>query len=54
MGDEPRGIAAPRWQPFTRIENAAATSRYDRQLNAHLGREATTLESNSRTPKAAA
>jgi taurine dioxygenase len=37
-----------RWQPYTRLEKAGATSRYDIQLNKHLGQQATSLESNSR------
>ena len=39
VDDEPRGAGPPRWQSFVRPENAGATSRYDEQLNQHLGRE---------------
>ena len=46
MGDRPEGVGAPRWAPYARAENPAATSRYDLQLNRFLGRRATTLESN--------
>ena len=48
MGDTPLAAQPPRWQPFSRTENAGATSRYDQQLNDHLGREVTTLQDNSR------
>lgn len=48
MGDKPTGLHAPRWKPFVRVENTGATSRYDSQLNTHLGRTAITLDSNSR------
>jgi taurine dioxygenase len=46
MGDHPEAAAAPRWQPYVRQENVGATSRYDQQLNAALGRQIETLESN--------
>ena len=46
MGDRPEGVGPPRWAPYARAENPAATSRYDLQLNRFLGRRATTLESN--------
>jgi taurine dioxygenase len=46
MGDEPEAPAAPRWEPYVRNRNAGATSRYDRQLNDYLGRQARSLESN--------
>ena len=46
MGDRPQGVGAPRWDPFVRVENPAATSRYDLQLNRFLGRRAKSLESN--------
>ncbi len=48
MGDRPEGVAPPRWEPYARARLAAATSRYDGQLNRYLGRRATTLESNRR------
>jgi taurine dioxygenase len=48
MGDEPVAACESRWQPYTRLEKAGATSRYDIQLNKHLGTRARTLESNSR------
>ncbi len=48
MGDTPDAAEPPRWQPYVRTENAGATSRYDRQLNEHLGRELLTLDANRR------
>ncbi len=48
LGDTPASPTAPRWEPYTRTENVGATSRYDSQLNRHLGRDAMTLESNAR------
>ena len=40
MGDKPVG-APPRWEPYTRVGNAGATSRFDRQLRSFLsGRDA--------------
>jgi len=47
-GDHPQSEDAPRWPPYTRTENVGATSRYDQQLNDHLGREVMTLDSNAR------
>jgi len=46
MGDTPEGVSEPRWQAFARRENAGATSRYDAQLDRHLGRDARRLDSN--------
>lgn len=46
MGDRPEGVGAPRWQPYVRRENVGATSRYDGQLDQHLGRESKRLDSN--------
>jgi len=46
MGDQPAGVSKPRWQPFVRRENVGATSRYDRQLDDHLGRQNIRLDSN--------
>ena len=46
MGDVPEGAQSPRWEPYVRSHLAAATSRYDGQLNQYLGRRAQTLESN--------
>ncbi len=46
MGDEPRAAEPPRWPPFVRGETVGATSRYDSQLNTHLGVDAMTLDSN--------
>jgi taurine dioxygenase len=46
MGDIPEGVRAPRWEPYVRAAHASATSRYDRQLNEHLGRCTQMLESN--------
>jgi len=48
MGDVPEGVGPPRWAPYTRTQNPAATSRYDAQLNQFLGRRAKSLESNRR------
>ena len=48
MGDTPQSASDSRWQPFTRTENAGATSRFDKQLNRHLRKEVRTLDSNSR------
>jgi len=47
-GDQPQAAAKSSFEPFSRRQTAGATSRYDEQLNAVLGREATTLESNRR------
>jgi len=49
MGDEPRGAEPPRWEPYLRGRHAGATSRFDRQLNAYLGKRALDLESNRKT-----
>ena len=46
IGDIPQGACPPRWEPYVRAEYGGATSRYDRQLNEHLGRRAPMLESN--------
>ncbi len=46
MGDVPEAANPPRWEPYVRGRNAGATSRFDRQLNAYLGRQAQSLESN--------
>lgn len=46
MGDVPQGAHPPRWEPYLRVHSAAATSRYDAQLNRFLGRKAAGLESN--------
>ncbi|MGI9319146.1 MAG: TauD/TfdA dioxygenase family protein [bacterium] len=46
-GDIPESDEAPRWEPFVRTEKQGATSRYDQQLNDHLGRQVITLESNA-------
>ncbi len=46
MGDVPEGAHPPRWEPYLRTQSAAATSRYDAQLNRFLGRKAAGLESN--------
>jgi taurine dioxygenase len=48
MGDTPVAAEAPRWSPYERTETAGATSRYDRQLSDHLGREITTLDLQSK------
>jgi len=45
-GDRPEAAARARYEPYTRRETAGATSRYDGQLNAALGRQVPTLESN--------
>lgn len=36
MGDEPRGAQPPRWEPYVRTQNHAASSRFDQQLRHHL------------------
>jgi len=46
MGDQPQAAEPPRWEPFVRTRLAAATSRYDLQLNRHLGRQSGSLEAN--------
>jgi taurine dioxygenase len=46
MGDVPEGVEPPRWNPYVRSHNPAASSRYDAQLNRFLGRKAKSLESN--------
>ena len=46
MGDEPQAAEAPRWEPYLRGRHAGASSRFDRQLNAYLGKQALDLESN--------
>ena len=48
MGDMPESAESPRWEPYLRAETAGATSRYDSQLNEHLGREVLTLDDNRR------
>ena len=48
VGDHPQSETAPKWSPYTRQQNVGATSRFDQQLNDHLGREIMTLESNAR------
>jgi len=52
MGDRPQGVGAPRWDPYVRSNKAAATSRYDLQLNRFLGRGITMLESNRKSEDA--
>ena len=49
MGDTPTGVGAPRWEPFVRSEVVGATSRFDKQLNDHLGRRVARLDDNSRS-----
>lgn len=48
MGDTPEGAEPPRWDPYLRTENVGASSRHDRQLSDHLGREIMTLDANSK------
>ena len=45
MGDEPVAARPPRWPAHVRPGSAGATSRHDRQLNRHLGRQQKDLES---------
>ena len=45
-GDTPEAAGPPRWEPYVRTESVGATSRYDRQLNDHLGRQIMTLDHN--------
>ena len=40
MGDEPRGVAPPRWEPWVRAGRLSAASRHDRQLHRFLTRQA--------------
>lgn len=47
LGDTPEASAPPRWEPFVRNENVGATSRYDAQLNRHLGRSHASLVENA-------
>jgi taurine dioxygenase len=49
MGDTPTGVGAPKWEPFVRDEVVGATSRFDKQLNDHLGRTHARLDDNSRS-----
>ena len=46
MGDVPEAAHEPRWEPYVSPSGPGATSRHDRQLNAHLRRRARDLESN--------
>lgn len=39
MGDEPMGVAPPRWQPWVRPGRLSATSRHDRQLFQFVNRD---------------
>jgi taurine dioxygenase len=39
MGDEPKGVGAPRWQPWVRPGRLSATSRHDRQLYQFLNQQ---------------
>lgn len=50
MGDTPEAAMQSKWQPFVRTENVGATSRYDRQLDKHLGRDTMRLDSNKKQP----
>ena len=36
MGDQPVGVAPPRWQPWVRAGRASAMSRHDRQLQQYM------------------
>ena len=47
-GDTPQAAQPSVWPAYTRSENAAATSRYDQQLNEFLGREVVQLSSNKK------
>jgi len=49
MGDEPAAASPTRWEPYVRTQSAGATSRFDRQLNQHLGRRPQSLEANRRS-----
>lgn len=49
MGDEPRAASPPRWAPYVRSVGAGASSRHDRQLHRHLGRNERNLESNQKS-----
>ncbi len=39
MGDQPVGVAPPRWQPWVRPGRLSATSRHDRQLYQFINRK---------------
>jgi taurine dioxygenase len=45
-GDNPKAVKPFPWRPYTRAENAGASSRFDEQLNAVLGQDAILLSSN--------
>jgi len=49
MGDVPEGARAPRWEPYARVQQGGATSRYDHQLNEHFGRSVQTLDANRKS-----
>lgn len=49
MGDTPTAAASPKWSAHVRGEVAGATSRFDRQLNRHLGRRAPRLDDNAKS-----
>ena len=48
MGDQPEAASPTKWQPYVRLENPGATSRYDLQLNKFLGQKQTGLTENAR------
>lgn len=48
INDTPQNPHAPRWPPFSRQETVGATSRFDKQINDHLGRTVKTLDDNVR------
>jgi len=51
VGDTPEPVAPLQWPAYTRVENVGATSRFDKQLNDHLGRAIMSLDSNARDDK---
>ena len=51
VGDTPESVAPIPWPAYTRNENVGATSRYDKQLNDHLGLSVMRLDSNAREDK---
>lgn len=48
MGDTPEAAVEPRWEPYTRGQLVGATSRFDKQLNRHLGRKISFLDDNAK------
>ncbi|MGB7184708.1 MAG: TauD/TfdA family dioxygenase [Burkholderiaceae bacterium] len=47
MGDTPEAACPPRWESYVRPTLVGATSRFDKQLNKHLGKKIKFLEDNA-------